>query len=107
MQISREEINKIVNFIQRAIFDLKRKTNKRDDIIIAMPAFFEEAYCRLFACYPPLDLEDNIYQIQIRPFFGCETQPHFKNEIVVFYKHFYYDEELLAPHVHQILFDDK
>ncbi|WP_281233485.1 hypothetical protein [Flavobacterium gelatinilyticum] len=107
MQISKQEIDKISNFIQRAILDLKQKNVKRDDIIIAMPCFFEAAFSRLFSCYPPPDYDHNRLRIAVHPFFNCFTQPHFKNEIVVFYKYYYYDEAYFIPHVHTIVFEDE
>lgn len=37
-------------------------------------------------------------------FCGVNMQSHFKDEIVVFYEDYYFDDELLKPKIHEIRF---
>lgn len=100
-RITNAEMQSIYHFIRQSIYELKNLTSNHEGIIIAMPNYM----VHFFKQYPMyeyrgLDVPEN--QLMENLFCGVKVQPHYQNEIVVFYQDYYYSPELFKPRIHTI-----
>ena len=101
IEITNAEMQNIYHFIRQSVYELKHLTSNHENIIIAIPSLL--MYC--LKNYPMyeyrgLDVPEN--QLSENLFYGVKTQPHFNNEIVVFYSEYHCDPGLFKPRIHQI-----
>ena len=101
IKIYHEEMQSIYHFIQQSVYDLKRLTPYHDRIIVACPEYL----IYFFKNYPVYE-----YRNQDTPFnelreyniYGVKVQPHYANEIVVFFQDYHFNPEIFKPKIHII-----
>jgi hypothetical protein len=104
ISITNAEMQSIYHFIRQSVYELKNLTSNHKGIIIAAPNYI----FYFFKQYPMyeyrgLDVPEN--QLSENLFFGIKVQPHYQNEIVVFYQDYYYSPELFKPKIYTIKHD--
>ena len=104
-KITHQEIQEIYNFIRQSVYELNRLTPNNDEIVIALPSWliylFQHSPIRE---YRGIDVFPE--RIMEYVFMGIKTQPHYTDEIVVFYKEFQYCRDTTTYKIHQIQFDN-
>ena len=101
IELTNAEMQNIYYFIRKSVYELKHLTSNHENIIIAMPSLL--MYC--LKNYPMyeyrgLDVPEN--QLSENLFCGVKAQPHYNNEIVVFYSDFYINPEFFKPRIYQL-----
>jgi len=104
MKISKQEIEQIANFVHSAVRELKHKTMDHDKIIVCMPFYLTEFF-RREVIWPPDSMWHNPEKVAIKRFYNCKVQPHYANEVVVFYEYFYLNPEHYQPKIHTITYE--
>jgi hypothetical protein len=102
-KITNVEMQNIYHFIRQSVYDLKHLTNSHRDIKVAIPSWI----LYLFKNYPMYEyrsLDTPRNQLSENLFCGIEVQPHFKNEIVVFYTDYHINPERFKPSIYEIQF---
>lgn len=101
MKISKTTIEEITSFIGRESFELKAKLKHEDSnkVVVAIPdwlfSIFKYYYNINVSGLP--ELEGSLSY-----FYGCRIQPHFKDEVVVFYQDYHLDPKLFEPKIYTI-----
>lgn len=101
IELTNAEMQNIYHFIRQSVYELKHLTSNHEKIIIAMPnliVYFFKNYPMYE--YRGLDVPEN--QLSENLFCGVKTQPHFNNEIVVFYADYYINPEFYKPRIYQV-----
>lgn len=102
-KITNAEINEIFLFVRKATALYREAGVPNPEIIIALPEWLKEVmiYFNNAHFNAMSSAQSLIYR-----FCGVETQPHFKDEVVVFVKRFDSFGELYEPFIHEIKFAD-
>ena len=102
-KITESEINEIFLFVRKATDVYREAGVINPEIIIALPEWLKEVIIYFNKAH--FNVMSNT-QLLIYRFCGVETQPHFKDEVVVFVKRFDSLGELYEPFIHEIKFED-
>ena len=102
-KITNAEINEIFLFVRKAIAVYREAGVPNLELIIALPEWLKEVIIYFNRAHFNSSTSTELLHSQ---FFGVETQPHFKDEVVVFVKRFDSLGELYEPFIHQIKFED-
>lgn len=97
-KITREELNNILDFIRNEVYRLKWETNTPDKILIMLPNWFLEVF--LMSLRESFN-RDEFHYLKQR-FEGVKTQPHYADEIVVFFEDYHFNPERFSPKIHLI-----
>lgn len=103
LEMTNAEMQNIDHFIRQSVHDLKHLACDHENIIIAMPSLVLYLFKR-YPMYRYRGLETPENELSENLFYGVKTQPHFNNEIVVFYAYYYKNPELLKPRIYQLKF---
>jgi hypothetical protein len=102
-QINKSEILAIHNFLMCAIYDFHAMNCQSDELIISMPNWLQQ----LLRWHPiikyldynePMSLEHSKYA-------DIKTQPHYSDEVVVFFKDYHINPQSFSPKIHLIQID--
>ncbi len=99
--ITNQELNEILDFIRNEVDRLKWETNTPDKILIMLPNWFLEYF--IFSLRNIFH-RDEFHYLKQR-FEGIKTQPHYTDEIVVFFEDYHFNPERLSPKIHIIKFE--
>lgn len=103
-EISTEELQEITDFIQTEQLRLKEllRHSSVDSITILMPNWLVQTFKYHF--YTNVKSVDPILNSagSTDYFFGCEVKPHYKDEVVVFYKDYHINPKFLEPKIYTI-----
>lgn len=101
INITNEQMQGIYQFLRKAIYEYKHHlTSDHKRIIIAMPNFLLY-FLYQFPMYeyrngtPVNELSEYLFE-------GVKIQPHYTNEIVVFYEDYHFNPEKFKPQIHII-----
>lgn len=100
-KISNQEIEAISDFIRRSVYEFKALGLSGDDIVISIPNWIK--YC--YRYYIRSENSFNEARAEWRLFYGIVTQPHYANEVVVFFKNNHNNHEKFTPKIHVIQFE--
>lgn len=103
--IQREELDAIHHFIRLAIYDFHKMNCQSHELIICLPNWLQ----RIMRYYPMtigVTLEQS-QDLNFSRFYDIEVQPHFKNEVVLFFKEYHINPDYFTPAIHVISFEDE
>ena len=102
-KVTNQEMQEIFNFIRQSVYEFKELNFNGEEIIIALPnwliCFFQH-----YPMYEYRGFDVPVEQFNEYLFFGIKTQPHYTDEIVVFYKDFHYCPDKDTYKIHLIKF---
>lgn len=103
--INKSEILALHNFLMDAIHYFITLNCQSDELIISLPNWLQQ----LLRSYPMVShLDDNLKMIlEHLKYFDVKIQPHYTDEVVVFFKDYHIHPEKLAPKIHTINFEDE
>jgi hypothetical protein len=99
-QINKSEILAIHNFLMSAIYDFKAMNCQSDELIISMPNWLQE----LLRWRPMIKYLDynELMSLEYFKYANIKTQPHYIDEVVVFFKDYHLNPEKLTPRIYEI-----
>lgn len=103
-QIEKHELDNIDNFIREKLYDLNAIGCRTHKIIIGIPNWLKElivVYNREKFSRPFMDDQKQLW------YFGSKVQPHYSDEVVVFFENYHYDPERFKPAIHKINFKNE
>lgn len=103
--ISKSEILAIHNFLMNAIHDFYAMDCDSDDLIISLPNWLQQLL-RWQPIHKYLDFNDAM-SLEDSKYADIKTQPHYSDEVVVFFKDYHIHPEKLAPKIHTINFENE
>lgn len=101
IKITNEEMQSIYHFIRQSVYDFKHLTPNHNRIIIAIPDFMLY-FLTNYPIYEYRGMDTPIKELSEYLFYGVKVQPHYANEIVVFYQDYHFNPEIFKPKIHII-----
>jgi hypothetical protein len=101
ISITNAEMQNMYYFIRQSVYELKHLTSDHKNIIIAVPSLILYFF-KHYPMYEYRGLDVPVNELSENLFCGVKTQPHFNNEIVVFYTEYHCNPELFKPRIYQI-----
>lgn len=103
--INQSEILAIHHFLRSAIYDFHAMNCQSDELIISLPNWLQI----ILRSYPMVNYTDHNAAILLThsKYFDIQVQPHFKDEIVVFFKDYHINSGFFTPAIHIINFENE
>lgn len=100
--IEKHELLKIHNFLRSTIYEFKEMNIRSNELLITLPNWLKH----ILRSYPmqyavPSDLEP-VQLYEINKYFDIEVQPHYKDEVVVFFQNYHLGNEKFSPRIYEI-----
>lgn len=101
MVVNKETLNEITIFIGEELFELKSKLKHQDidKVVITMPDWLLQIFKAYFRTTVSYSEEEKLLESF---FYGSRVQPHFKNEVVIFYRDYHMNPKLFEPKIYAI-----
>jgi hypothetical protein len=102
--IEPEEINKVHNFVLNSIYEFLKLNVQSSELIICLPNWLKHLLLRYPMHYsvPFSHNYDPRIIFEIEKFFDVSTQPHYKDEVVVFFQNYHLGNEKFSPRIYEI-----
>jgi hypothetical protein len=101
-KIEKHELLKIHNFLRSAIYEFKEMNIRSNELLITLPNWLKH----ILRSYPmQIAVSSYLEPVQlyeINKYFDIEVQPHYKDEVVVFFKDYHVNPENLKPMIYEI-----
>ncbi|MEO6176959.1 MAG: hypothetical protein ABIP27_17530 [Flavobacterium circumlabens] len=101
IKITREEMQSIYQFIFQSVYDLKLLTPYHDRIIVACPEFIIY-FLKNYPKYEYRNQDTPFNELREYNIYGVKVQPHYANEVVVFYQDYHHNPEIYKPKIYII-----
>ncbi|MFV8351576.1 hypothetical protein [Flavobacterium sp. XS2P14] len=102
-KITIKELENILDFIKNEVDRLKWETNTPDKILIMLPNWFLEVF---LLSLRGLYNRDEFHYLKQR-FEGIKTQPHYADEIVIFFEDYHINPSFFTPAIYTINFENE
>jgi hypothetical protein len=103
--INQSEILAIHNFLMGAIDEFSASNCKSDDLIISIPNWLHQLL-RSYQMRNYLDY-NRVMALEHSKYFDVKIQPHYSDEVVVFFKDFHINPNFFPPAIHTINFENE
>ncbi|MFV8370849.1 hypothetical protein [Flavobacterium sp. LB2P74] len=103
--INQSEILAIHHFLRSAIYDFHAMNCQSDELIISLPNWLQI----ILRSYPMVNYIDHNAAILLThsKYFDIKIQPHYSDEVVVFFKDYHINPSFFTPFIHIINFENE
>ena len=101
-KIEKYELLHIHNFLQGAIYEFQKMNVRSNELLITLPNWLKYILRSYPMQYAVTSYEEVAQLVEINKYFDIEVQPHYKDEVVVFFKDYHVNPESLKPMIYEI-----
>lgn len=103
-KIEKHELDNIDRFIREKLYDLNAIGCRTPELIIGIPNWSKELMVIYNMKKFPISFRGDQKQLW---YFGAKVQPHYLDEVAVFFENYHFDPDRFKPAIHEINFDNE